>query len=393
MEPTNDAETLETQGKVTTAIWPSSQILKTTIDIPGTLSHDGRYIQYNLFGHIFELPAKYKPPIRPIGRGACGIVCSAVDSETNEKVAIKKITQVFDNTIEAKRTLREIKLLRHFDHENIVAIRDVILPPQRDSFEDVYIVNELMEFDLYRTLKSDQELTKDHGMYFMYQILRGLNYIHSANVLHRDLKPSNLLLSTQCDLKICDFGLARATPESNLMTEYVVTRWYRAPELLLGSSDYTAAIDVWSVGCIFMEIMNREPLFPGKDQVNQLRLLLELIGTPSEEELGSLSEYAKRYIRQLPTLPRQSFTEKFPNVPPLAIDLVEKMLTFDPKQRISVKEALAHPYLSSFHDITDEPECSEPFNFDLDEHPFSEEQFRELIYCEALAFNPETSND
>jgi len=113
--------------------------------------------------------------------------------------------------------------------------------------------------------------------YFMYQILRGLKYIHSANVLHRDLKPSNLLLSTQCDLKICDFGLARATPESNLMTEYVVTRWYRAPELLLGSSDYTAAIDVWSVGCIFMEIMNREPLFPGKDQVNQLRLLLEVV--------------------------------------------------------------------------------------------------------------------
>ncbi|KAG7566408.1 Protein kinase domain [Arabidopsis suecica] len=393
MEPTNDAETVETQEEVTTALLPSSQMLKTTNDVPGTLSHDGRYIQYNLFGHIFELTAKYKPPIMPIGRGASGIVCSAMDSETNEKVAVKKIMHVFDNTIEAKRTLREIKLLRHFDHENIVGIRDVILPPQRDSFEDVYIVYELMEFDLYRTLKSDQELTKDHCMYFMYQILRGLKYIHSANVLHRDLKPSNLLLSTQCDLKICDFGLARATPESNLMTEYVVTRWYRAPELLLGSSDYTAAIDVWSVGCIFMETMNREPLFPGKDQVNQLRLLMELIGTPSEEELGSLSECAKRYIRQLPKLPRQSFSEKFPNVPPLAIDLVEKMLTFDPRQRISVKEALAHPYLSPLHDITDEPECPEPFNFGLDEHQLTEEQIKELIYCEALAFNPETSND
>ena len=112
--------------------------------------------------------------------------------------------------------------------------------------------------------------------YFLYQILRGLKYIHSANVLHRDLKPSNLLLNANCDLKICDFGLARVTSESDFMTEYVVTRWYRAPELLLNSSDYTAAIDVWSVGCIFMELMDRKPLFPGRDHVHQLRLLMEV---------------------------------------------------------------------------------------------------------------------
>ena len=112
--------------------------------------------------------------------------------------------------------------------------------------------------------------------YFLYQILRGLKYIHSANVLHRDLKPSNLLLNANCDLKICDFGLARTTSETDFMTEYVVTRWYRAPELLLNSSEYTAAIDVWSVGCIFMELMDRKPLFPGRDHVHQLRLLTEV---------------------------------------------------------------------------------------------------------------------
>ena len=112
--------------------------------------------------------------------------------------------------------------------------------------------------------------------YFLYQILRGLKFIHSANVIHRDLKPSNLLLNANCDLKICDFGLARPTAENEFMTEYVVTRWYRAPELLLNSSDYTAAIDVWSVGCIFMELMNRKPLFPGKDHVHQMRLLTEV---------------------------------------------------------------------------------------------------------------------
>lgn len=117
--------------------------------------------------------------------------------------------------------------------------------------------------------------------YFLYQILRGLKYIHSANVLHRDLKPTNLLLNANCDLKIADFGLARTLSETDFMTEYVVTRWYRAPELLLNCSAYTAAIDIWSVGCIFMELLNRAPLFPGRDYVHQLRLITEVFPTPT----------------------------------------------------------------------------------------------------------------
>ncbi|CAN1253577.1 Mitogen-activated protein kinase homolog NTF4 [Linum perenne] len=362
-------------------------------NMPATLSHGGRFIQYNIFGNIFEVTAKYKPPIMPIGKGAYGIVCSALNSETAEHVAIKKIANAFDNKIDAKRTLREIKLLRHMDHENltvqVVAIRDIIPPPQRDSFNDVYIAYELMDTDLHQIIRSNQGLSEEHCQYFLYQILRGLKYIHSANVLHRDLKPSNLLLNANCDLKICDFGLARVTSETDFMTEYVVTRWYRAPELLLNSSDYTAAIDVWSVGCIFMELMDRKPLFPGRDHVHQLRLLMELIGTPSEAELGFLNENAKRYIRQLPLYRRQSFTEKFPTVHPSAIDLVKKMLTFDPRQRITVEDALAHPYLNSLHDISDEPVCMTPFSFDFEQRALTEEQMKELIYREALAFNPD----
>ncbi|WVZ22429.1 hypothetical protein V8G54_000973 [Vigna mungo] len=386
-------------------------------NIPATLSHGGRFIQYNIFGNIFEVTAKYKPPIMPIGKGAYGIVCSALNSETNEHVAIKKIANAFDNKIDAKRTLREIKLLRHMDHENVVAIRDIVPPPQREIFNDVYIAYELMDTDLHQIIRSNQALSEEHCQYFLYQILRGLKYIHSANVLHRDLKPSNLLLNANCDLKICDFGLARVTSETDFMTEYVVTRWYRAPELLLNSSDYTAAIDVWSVGCIFMELMDRKPLFPGRDHVHQLRLLMEvtysivfimrrtssasksvynrhaltlqLIGTPSEDDLGFLNENAKRYIRQLPPYLRQSFQEKFPHVHPEAIDLVEKMLTFDPRKRITVEDALAHPYLTSLHDISDEPVCMTPFSFDFEQHALTEEQMKELIYREALAFNPE----
>ncbi|POO01557.1 Serine/threonine protein kinase [Trema orientale] len=358
-------------------------------DFPAIASHGGQYIQYNIFGNLFEITNKYRPPIMPIGRGAYGIVCSVLNSETNEMVAIKKIANAFDNHMDAKRTLREIKLLRHLDHENVIAIRDVVPPPLRREFTDVYIATELMDTDLYQIIRSNQGLSEEHCQYFLYQILRGLKYIHSANVIHRDLKPSNLLLNANCDLKICDFGLARPTAENEYMTEYVVTRWYRAPELLLNSSDYTAAIDVWSVGCIYMELMNRKPLFPGKDHVHQMRLLTELLGTPTESDLGFVrNEDAKRYIRQIPQYPRQPLARAFPHVHPLAIDLIDKMLTFDPNRRITVEEALAHPYLARLHDIADEPVCPEPFSFEFEQQPLSEEQMKDMIYQEAIALNP-----
>ncbi|KAM5583919.1 hypothetical protein ABKV19_003677 [Rosa sericea] len=390
-------------------------------DFPAVPSHGGQYIQYNIFGNLFEITNKYRPPIMPIGRGAYGIVwyvvfpplrivlafcrfdlvlvlmigsfgfCSSVlNSETNEMIAMKKIANAFDNHMDAKRTLREIKLLRHLDHENVVAIRDVVPPPLRREFSDVYIATELMDTDLHQIIRSNQGLSEEHCQYFLYQILRGLKFIHSAKVIHRDLKPSNLLLNANCDLKICDFGLARPTAENELLTEYVVTRWYRAPELLLNSSDYTAAIDVWSVGCIFMELMNRKPLFPGKDHVHQMRLLTELLGTPTESDLGFVrNEDARRYIRQLPQHPRQQMVNLFPHVHPLAIDLVDRMLTFDPTKRITVEEALAHPYLERLHDVADEPICTVPFSFDFEQQPLGEEQMKDMIYREAIAFNPE----
>ncbi|KAG2325495.1 hypothetical protein Bca52824_008223 [Brassica carinata] len=354
MKPTNYAhETVETNARATTdaQLYPSPEVLAVE-NITANPSHDGRYIQYNIRDDIFELTAKYKPPIMPIGSGAYGLVCSAINSETKEKVAIKKIHHAFENKIAAKRTLREIKLLRHFQHENV-----------------------------------RQKLEPLHYEFLLYQILRGLKHIHSANVLHRDLKPGNLLVNANCELKICDFGLARGTSENNAMTEYVVTRWYRAPELLLNSSVYTSAIDIWSVGCIFLELLTRQVVFPGRDRVHQLRLILELLGSPSEKELGSLSEDSKLYLRQLSHHDPQSLFVVFPNVPYTALDLIKKMLMFDPGQRISVEDALDHPYLREVRDVTDEPVFMTPFNFD--EQPFTLEEIKELIYSEALAFIPE----
>lgn len=361
-----------------------------TSSVKGVLTHGGKYVQYNVYGNLFEVSSKYVPPIRPIGRGAYGIVCAAVNSETREEVAIKKIGNAFDNIIDARRTLREIKLLRHMEHENVIAIKDIIRPPKKDTFNDVYIVYELMDTDLHQIIRSDQQLTNDHCQYFLYQLLRGLKYVHSASVLHRDLKPSNLLLNASCDLKIGDFGLARTTSETDFMTEYVVTRWYRAPELLLNCTEYTAAIDIWSVGCILGEIMTREPLFPGKDYVHQLRLITELIGSPDDASLGFLrSDNARRYVRQLPRCRKQQFATRFPNMLSGAVDLLEKMLVFDPNKRITVEEALRHPYLQSLHDLNDEPVCPRPFHFDFEHSSCTEDHIRELIWRESVKFNPD----
>ncbi|XP_004298829.1 PREDICTED: mitogen-activated protein kinase 4-like [Fragaria vesca subsp. vesca] len=361
--------------------------------IKRVLTHNGRYAQYNVFGNLFEVSSKYVPPIRPIGRGAYGIVCAAVNSDTHEEVAIKKIGNAFDNIIDAKRTLREIKLLRHMNHENVIGLKDIVRPPKKDTFNDVYIVYELMDTDLHQIIRSDQQLTDDHYQYFLYQLLRGLKYVHSANVLHRDLKPSNLLLNANCDLKIGDFGLARTTSETDFMTEYVVTRWYRAPELLLNCSEYSAAIDIWSVGCILGEIITREPLFPGKDYVHQLRLITELIGSPDDASLGFLrSDNTRRYVKQLPQIRRQQFSARFPNMSPGALDLLEKMLVFDPTRRITVGEALCHPYLSSLHDNNDEPICPRPFHFDFEQPSCTEEHIKELIWREAVKYNPEPTH-
>ncbi|BBG97572.1 MAP kinase 4 [Prunus dulcis] len=313
-------------------------------------------------------------------------ITAAVNAETREEVAIKKIGNAFDNRIDAKRTLREIKLLRHMDHENVIAIKDIIRPPQKENFNDVYIVYELMDTDLHQIIRSNQPLNDDHCRInemaiLSVSVVKGLKYVHSANVLHRDLKPSNLLMNANCDLKIGDFGLARTTSETDFMTEYVVTRWYRAPELLLNCSEYTAAIDIWSVGCILGEIMTRRPLFPGKDY---------LLGSPDDSSLGFLrSDNARRYVRQLPQYPKQSFSGGFPNMSPGAVDLLEKMLVFDPNRRITVDEALCHPYLAPLHDINEEPICPMPFNFDFEQPSFTEENIKELIWRESVKFNPD----
>ena len=270
-------------------------------------------------GTTFELDKRYQP-IKPIGHGAYGVVVSASDTDENDKVAIKKVPRAFEDIVDAKRILREIKLLRHFNHENVIQIKNILRPPSIEDFEDVYLINDLMETDLHRIIYSKQPLSDDHIQYFVYQMLRALKYLHSANVIHRDLKPSNLLLNSNCDLKVCDFGLARGVDDDNKdLTEYVVTRWYRAPEIMLSCQEYTYAIDVWSVGCILAELLGRKPLFPGDDYIHQLQIITAVLGTPSEADLHFVTSkkalrFMKRATENIPQAPQKPLSQSITRI-------------------------------------------------------------------------------
>ncbi|XP_008792811.1 mitogen-activated protein kinase 3-like isoform X2 [Phoenix dactylifera] len=365
--------------------------MATLVDPPNGMGNRGKHY-YSMWQTLFEIDTKYVP-IKPIGRGAYGVVCSSINRETNEKVAIKKIHNVFDNRVDALRTLRELKLLRHLRHENIIALKDIMMPANRKSFKDVYLVYELMDTDLHQIIKSSQALSNDHFQYFLFQLLRGLKYIHSANILHRDLKPGNLLVNSNCDLKICDFGLARTSKgENQFMTEYVVTRWYRAPELLLCCDNYGTSIDVWSVGCIFAELLGRKPIFPGTECLNQLRLIINVLGTMNDADVDFIDNpKARKYIKSLPYTPGIPLADLYPHANPLAIDLLQKMLVFDPSKRISVTEALEHPYMSPLYDPSANPLAQVPIDLDIDED-LGEDMIREMMWNEMLYYHPEAAS-
>ncbi|KAJ1919471.1 mitogen activated protein kinase [Mycoemilia scoparia] len=336
------------------------------------------------------LAEKYRI-IRDIGQGAYGLVCQAENLQTGEMVAIKKVTRISEKEILVKRCLREIKLLRHFNgHDNIISLLDIYITDPK-NFSEVYLIQELMEADLHQIIKSGQPLTDAHFQYFLFQICRGLKYIHSVNVLHRDLKPGNLLVNANCALRICDFGLARGcaeTPEGNagFMTEYVATRWYRAPEIMLSFQSYTKAIDMWAIGCIFAELLGGKPLFKGRDYVDQLNQILGILGTPDTETLERVgSERAQMYIKALPHMPRIPFSTLFPNATPEALDLLGRLLDFDPSSRITVDEALAHPYMKAYHDLRDEPDCPMQFDFSF-EYASSISEVKDMIAHEVASF-------
>ena len=292
-----------------------------------------------------------------IGKGAYGIVFKAVDEETKQIVALKKCFDAFRNSTDAQRTYREVMYLKQLSgHENIIELLNVI---QADNKRDLYLVFEFMETDLHAVIRANI-LTDIHMVYVTYQLLKALKFIHSAGIIHRDIKPSNLLINSDCHVKLCDFGLSRSISDldynetKRVLTDYVATRWYRSPEILLGSKKYSQSIDIWSTGCILAEMYCKKTLLPGTSTIHQIQLILEVLGIPSKEDIQSFkSPYAVTMIdsintpqhTSLPSLLRK-YNKEVPNE---ALDFIQSCLVFNPQHRSTAHTAIQHSYFTEFH--------------------------------------------
>eukprot|EP01103_Thecamoeba_quadrilineata_P007404 TRINITY_DN17287_c0_g1_i1.p1 TRINITY_DN17287_c0_g1~~TRINITY_DN17287_c0_g1_i1.p1 ORF type:complete len:413 (-),score=122.18 TRINITY_DN17287_c0_g1_i1:74-1312(-) len=324
-----------------------------------------------------------------LGKGAYGIVWRAKEKKSQETVALKKIFDAFQNDTDAQRTFREIMFLQELsDHENIIQLLNVV---KAENDRDVYLIFEHMDTDLHAVIRAGI-LEEIHKQYIVYQLLKALKYIHSANILHRDLKPSNLLLNSDCFLKVADFGLARSIgslqEDSNtVLTDYVATRWYRAPEILLGSTRYTKGVDMWSVGCIIGELLSGRPLFPGTSTMNQLDRIIDVSGKPSQQDIEAIkSPFASTILENLPPTNPKSLADLFPKASTTALDLLKKTLEFNPEKRITAEEALNHPYVAQFHNESDEPAFDKEIKITIDDDvKFTIADYRNQVYTDIVA--------
>jgi serine/threonine protein kinase len=314
---------------------------------------------------------------------------SAVDSISGRKVSIKKIKDLFVDSLDVQRILRDLQILKHLNgHENILAILDLMC--KEDKYvDDLYIVNNLFESDLQRIIDSKQLLSTQHLQYFLYQTLRGLKYIHSANIIHRGLTPSSILVTANCDLAISDFffarGIANSTEKNfhiDSLTAFVITGWYRAPEVLYDAPDYGKPVDIWSVGCIFAQLILQEAMFRGEYPELLLEAIVSKLGCPPKEKLNLIrhKEPLDRVLKYQFHRPPPFRTLFPPNFDKDGIDLLEKMLKFHPDDRITAEEGLKHPFLKDFHGKMLEPAAESVFEFNWKYEISEEEVIRSYLF-------------
>uniref|UniRef100_A0A672Q1E8 Stress-activated protein kinase JNK n=1 Tax=Sinocyclocheilus grahami TaxID=75366 RepID=A0A672Q1E8_SINGR len=339
---------------------------------------DNQFYSVEVGDSTFTVLKRYQN-LKPIGSGAQGIVCAGYDAVLDRNVAIKKLSRPFQNQTHAKRAYRELVLMKCVNHKNIISLLNVFTPQKSlEDFQDVYLVMELMDANLCQVIQ--MELDHERMSYLLYQMLCGIKHLHSAGIIHRDLKPSNIVVKSDCTLKILDFGLARTAGTSFMMTPYVVTRYYRAPEVILGMGYKENDIDQWNK-------------------------VIEQLGTPSPEFMKKLQPTVRNYVENRPKYAGLTFPKLFPDClfpadsehnklkASQARDLLSKMLIIDPAKRISVDEALQHPYINVWYDPA-EVEAPPPQIYDkqLDEREHSIDEWKELIYKEVMNFEERTKN-
>ncbi|KJP85793.1 CMGC/MAPK/ERK7 protein kinase [Plasmodium fragile] len=327
--------------------------------------------------------------VRKIGKGAYGIVYKAKCKRNRKIVAVKKIFGAFQNSTDAQRTFREIMFLYQLNgHDNIITLMDVI---KAKNDNDIYLVFDYMETDLHEVIKADL-LEEIHKRYIIYQLLRALKYIHSGMLLHRDIKPSNILLNSECHIKVGDFGLARSISAElsenkiPVLTDYVATRWYRAPEILLGSTNYTEGVDMWSLGCIMAELLLGRPLFRGNSTMNQLEKIIQVIGKPTKKDMEDIkSPFTDTIISSFVDVKKKNFSEIFSKASVEALDLLKQLLQFNPTKRISAENALKHKYVEQFHSIIDEPRCKHIITIPVDDSTkYRVSFYRNIVYYDIM---------
>eukprot|EP00090_Calanus_glacialis_P001786 TRINITY_DN11317_c0_g1_i2.p1 TRINITY_DN11317_c0_g1~~TRINITY_DN11317_c0_g1_i2.p1 ORF type:complete len:316 (-),score=120.40 TRINITY_DN11317_c0_g1_i2:136-1083(-) len=299
--------------------------------------------------------------IEKIGEGTYGVVFKGKNKKTGEIVAMKKIRLESEDEGVPSTAIREISLLKELQHPNIVGLMDVLMQEAK-----LYLIFEFLTMDLKKYMdtsigkggKMDPQLVKS----YTYQIFQGMLFCHQRRVLHRDLKPANLLIDKNGVIKLADFGLARAFGiPVRVYTHEVVTLWYRAPEILLGSQKYSCPIDIWSLGTIFAEMINKKPLFQGDSEIDQLFRIFRVLTTPTEETwpgVTSLPDFKPSF----PNWNTNNLSTTMKDCCPMALDLLQQCLVYDPSKRISAKAALRHQY---FNDLDKNTLPAKPGEFEI----------------------------